>query len=117
MNKLFALLAVSCLAGIVSAQNYTLVWNEDFTDASLDQQVWNIEVNGNGGGNNELQYYCERGVALGVEPTTGKHCLILTATKENYQGKGCTSGRVNTLGKMYYTYGRIDARIKFPVKL
>lgn len=96
------------------AQDYQLVWNEDFTDASLDNQVWNIEVNGDGGGNNELQYYYEGGVELDVEPTTGKHCLVLTATKEDYMGKKCTSGRVNTKGKMYYTFGRIDARIKFP---
>ena len=90
------------------------MWNEDFTDGALDTQVWNIEVNGDGGGNNELQYYCEKGVSLGTEPTTGKQCLILTATKEDYEGKKCTSGRVNTKNKMTYTYGRIDARIKFP---
>ena len=96
------------------AQEYTLVWNEDFTDGALDTQVWNIEVNGDGGGNNELQYYCEKGVSVGAEPTTGKQCLILTATKEDYQGKKCTSGRVNSKNKMYYTFGRIDARIKFP---
>ena len=99
---------------MTSAQEYSLVWNEDFTDGALDTKVWNIEVNGDGGGNNELQYYCEKGVSVGAEPTTGKQCLILTATKEEYLGKKCTSGRVNTLGKMYYTYGRIDARIKFP---
>ena len=98
----------------MQAQEYSLVWNEDFTDGALDTKVWNIEVNGDGGGNNELQYYCEKGVSLGTEPTTGKQCLILTATKEEYLGKKCTSGRVNTLGKMTYTFGRIDARIKFP---
>ena len=114
MKKLYALLTVLGLTLNAFAQEYTLVWNEDFTETSLDQQVWNIEVNGNGGGNNELQYYCEKAVTLGVEPTTGKHCLILTATKEEYMGKGCTSGRVNTKNKMYYTFGRIDARIKFP---
>ena len=94
--------------------DYQLVWNEDFTESSLDLNAWNIETNGDGGGNNELQYYCDRGVKLGIEPTTGKHCLILTATKENFSGKTCTSGRVNSQGKTYYTYGRIDARIKFP---
>ena len=99
---------------MATAQEYSLVWNEDFTDEALDTQVWNIEVNGDGGGNNELQYYCEKGVSLGVEPTTGKHCLILTATKEEYYSKHCTSGRVNTKNKMTYTFGRIDARIKFP---
>ncbi len=98
----------------VDEDDYQLVWNEDFTDGALDTQVWNIETNGDGGGNNELQYYCDRGVKLGVEPTTGKHCLILTATKETFGGKQCTSGRVNTQSKMYYTFGRIDARIKFP---
>lgn len=93
---------------------YTLVWNADFTQSSLNSAAWNIEVNGNGGGNNELQYYCEKGVRLGVEPATGKHCLILTATKENYLGKTCTSGRVNSLGKTYFKYGKIEARIWFP---
>lgn len=93
---------------------YELVWNEDFTDGSLDRKVWNIEVNGDGGGNNELQYYCEKGVKLAAEPTTGKQCLVLTATKEQYNGKTCTSGRVNTKNNLYYTYGKIEARIKFP---
>ena len=114
MKKLFSLLTLISFAAIGIAQDYQLVWNEDFTESSLDRNVWNVEVNGDGGGNNELQYYCEDGVSLGVEPTTGKHCLILTATKQDSHGKNCTSGRVNTKNKMYYTFGRIDARIKFP---
>ena len=114
MKKIYTLWVLCTLALVVSAQDYQLVWNEDFTDGALDNAVWNIEVNGDGGGNNELQYYCEKGVSLGTEPTTGKQCLILTASKEDYKGKKCTSGRVNTLGKMTYTFGRIDARIKFP---
>ena len=113
MKKIF-FLASLFYAGMAMAQDYQLVWNEDFTDGALDNAVWNIEVNGDGGGNNEVQYYCEKGVSVGVEPTTGKQCLILTATKEDYQGKKCTSGRVNTKNKMTYTFGRIDARIKFP---
>lgn len=110
---LFAILLASSPYRLL-ADDYTLVWNEDFTDATLDRNVWNIEVNGDGGGNNELQYYCEKGVTLDIEPTTGKHCLVLTATKEDYQGKKCTSGRVNTKNNLYYTFGKIEARIKFP---
>ena len=53
------------------AQEYQLVWNEDFTEQSLDLNVWNIEVTNNGGGNNELQYYVQKGVSLVIEPTTG----------------------------------------------
>ena len=114
MQRIFTLLAVVGMLGVTTAQNYTLVWNEDFTEESLDRNVWNVEVNADGGGNNELQYYCEKGVTLGVEPVSGKHCLILTATKESAGGRDCTSGRVNTKNKMYYTFGRIEARIKFP---
>ena len=114
MKKLTSFLCMMSLAIVAMAQDYQLVWNEDFTDATLDRQVWNVEVNADGGGNNELQYYCEDGVSLGVEPTTGKKCLILTATKQSAGGRDCTSGRVNTKGKMYYTYGKIEARIKFP---
>ena len=113
MKKLFIILCALC-ATMVKAQEYSLVWNEDFTDGTLDTRVWNVEVNSDGGGNNELQYYCQKGVSVGVEPTTGKQCLILTATKEDYQGKKCTSGRVNSKHKLHYTYGKIEARIKFP---
>lgn len=114
MKRLSFLVLLTIMAHCVASQEYTLVWNEDFTDGTLDRNVWNVEVNGDGGGNNELQYYCEEGVSLGVEPTTGKKCLILTATKQDYKNKKCTSGRVNTKQKMYYTYGKIEARIKFP---
>ena len=48
MHKLYTYLIISCLATMVKAQNYTLVWNEDFTDGALDTKVWNIEVNGDG---------------------------------------------------------------------
>lgn len=114
MKKLtIALMALMACAPLI-ADEYTLVWNEDFTDNTLDRAVWNIEVNGDGGGNSELQYYCEKGVTLGTEPETGKKCLILTATKEDYKGKKCTSGRVNTKNNLYYTFGKIEARIKFP---
>ena len=87
---------------------YKLVWQDDFTGSSLDLEMWNIEVNGDGGGNNELQYYCEKAVSV----QDGN--LVLTATKENYNGKDCTSGRITTLGKVYFTYGKVEARIKMP---
>lgn len=94
-------------------EGYQLVWNADFTGSTLPSN-WNIEVNGDGGGNQELQYYCQKGVSVGTDPVEHKHCLILTATKENYQGKGCTSGRVNSMGNTYFKYGKIEARIWFP---
>lgn len=87
---------------------WQLVWRDEFNGSSLDMDLWNIEVNGDGGGNGELQYYCEKGVSV----QNGN--LVLTATRENYGGKQCTSGRINTLGKVYFTHGKIEARIKMP---
>lgn len=102
------------LATAVFAGDYTLVWNEDFTDGALDTNVWNIEVNGDGGGNNELQYYCEKGVSIERNPLDNKQCLVLTATKEDYNGRKCTSGRVNSKHNACFTYGKVEARIWFP---
>lgn len=95
-----------------STGGYELVWNQDFVNTNFNN--WNIEVNDNGGGNSELQYYCEEAVTTGKDPIEGKHCLILTATKEEYKTRHCTSGRVNSLDKTYFTYGKIEARIWFP---
>lgn len=101
-------------SGNPDAEGYVLVWNEEFTDGALDRNAWNIEVNGDGGGNNELQYYCEKGVSIERDPVEGKQCLVLTARKENYMGKTCTSGRVTTQDRTTFLYGKVEARIWFP---
>lgn len=93
---------------------YSLRWADEFDAAALNEKLWNIEVNGNGGGNNELQYYRRENVKLGTDPKSGEKCLVLTARRENYQGKSFTSGRVNSLGKAAFKHGLIQARIKFP---
>ena len=99
----------------VSAQaNYRLVWNDEFSGTSLNEEAWNIEVNGNGGGNAELQYYTRENVTIEVDPASGESCLVLTAKKQNYNGKSFTSGRLNSADKVYFTRGKIESRIKLP---
>jgi len=93
---------------------YRLAWQDEFNGATLDEDAWNIEVNGNGGGNNELQYYTRDNVTIENEPSTGARCLTLTARRQNYNGKSFTSGRLNTLNKVYFTHGRIESRIMMP---
>lgn len=98
----------------VEIPGYRLIWSDEFDTATLDLGKWLIEDNGDGGGNNELQYYDARGVSMGIEPTTGRKCLILTARKENYRGKSASSGRINTSRSFAFTHGRIDALIRLP---
>ena len=47
-----------------SLDGYELVFSDEFNGSQLDADVWNIEVNGNGGGNNELQYYLANNVKV-----------------------------------------------------
>ncbi|MBP3587378.1 MAG: family 16 glycosylhydrolase [Paludibacteraceae bacterium] len=89
---------------------YQLVWSDEFDGTTLNAANWNIEVNGNGGGNQELQYYTSRPTNLRVE----NGILIIEAHKENYQGKRYTSARINTMNKQTFLYGKIEARIAFP---
>ncbi len=87
---------------------YKMVWSDEFNGTSLDTKVWNIEENGNGGGNQELQYYRKENVAV----KDGN--LVLTARRESYNNKQFTSGRINSRDKAYFKHGIIQARIKFP---
>lgn len=93
---------------------YKVVWEDNFESTVLDKSKWNIEVNGNGGGNRELQYYTEKNISIGNESESGASCLIITAKKESYLGKNCTSGRIRTYGKMSFKYGKVESRIKLP---
>lgn len=93
---------------------YNLVWQDEFNGKELNKNYWHAEVNGNGGGNSELQYYKEENVSIGKEPKTGESCLILHAKKESYLGKDATSGRINSLNKISFKYGKLEARIKLP---
>lgn len=95
-------------------EEYKLVWSDEFDGDSLDTSKWYIEINGDGGGNSELQFYDERGVSIGKEPESGRNCLILTASKEDWRGKSCSSGRVNTSKGYNFTHGRVEALIRLP---
>lgn len=89
---------------------WTLAWADEFNGTSLDTSKWNIEVNGNGGGNNELQYYTARSENIRV--TGGE--LVIEARREAYLGKQYTSGRITTQNKASWQYGRMEARMKIP---
>ena len=100
--------AANC--GTAAPTGWTLAWADEFNGTALDTSKWNIEVNGSGGGNNELQYYTAR--AENVRVTGGE--LVLEARKEAYGGMQYTSGRITTQNKASWQYGRMEARMKIP---
>lgn len=93
---------------------WRLVWQDEFSGSAIDTRKWNFEVNGGGGGNNELQYYTERpqnaSVANGV--------LRIQALAERYcAADGCrdfTSARLTSRNKGDWLYGRMEVRAKLP---
>ena len=127
--KIIRLISLSFLLGFLSPEiyaqelqdgtgetdGYKLVWQDLFDgDVLNESENWSIEVNGDGGGNSELQYYRRENISLGKEPESGSNCLIITARKEEFKGKTATSGRLTTQRKMSFKHGKIEARIKLP---
>ena len=89
---------------------WTLVWNDEFTDTAVDLKKWDFEVNGDGGGNNELQYY----TAPPQNAYIDSGHLVIEAYKEAYMGKQYTSARMRTKNKGDWTYGMFVVRAKLP---
>lgn len=102
------LAALTTLQKNAGAQNWQLVWQDEFTNGiSAD---WVFETgNGSGGwGNNELQYYRRENA------TVENGQLVITAKNESYGGYNYTSTRMKTQGTKSWKYGKIEARIKMP---
>ena len=115
---LLSLMFVSC-----HAQEWQLVWEDDFNSPEINSDYWNLDDNARGGGNAELQYYTPKNVSIERHPLTGDNCLVLNAMREDYafttaDGKAglrpCTSARLNTQDKVMVHYGKVEARIAFP---
>ena len=93
---------------------WQLVWSDEFNDSALNTAYWNVEDNARGGGNAELQYYSPNNVSIEKHPLSGESCLVLTARREDYKNRPCTSARLNTQDKITVCYGKVEARIAFP---
>ena len=101
--------AALALTGLAAqAQNWQLVWQDEFTNGIGPH--WRFETGtGSGGwGNNELQYYRRENASV----ENGQ--LVITARREDFGGMRYTSARMTTQGLATFKYGRVEARIKAP---
>lgn len=85
-------------------------WADEFDKNGLpDAAKWGYDTGGGGWGNNELEYYTDKGNA---EVRDGK--LIITAKKEDRDGRSYTSARMVTKNKGDFLYGRFEIKAKLP---
>lgn len=98
----------------LTGQEWQLVWEDEFNGTELDTSRWSYMIGDGsqygipGWGNNELQYYREQNV------TVSEGMLHITAKQESFGGKGYTSGRIRSIHKGDWTYGRFEFRAKLP---
>lgn len=111
LAALTAVAGTLCARGATPSGPYITVWEDNFDGPELDRAVWNVEVNGSGCGNHELEYYIDSTANVCVRDGA----LVLTARRTPYgESHSFTSGRVNTRGKKTFTYGIVEASIKLP---
>jgi beta-glucanase (GH16 family) len=85
------------------------VWSDEFEGTALDPAKWKVEQGG-AWSNAELQFYTARPENVRLEGGQ----LVLEARREDFGGNDYTSGRISTVGKASFTYGRMEARMKVP---
>lgn len=95
-------------------EGWKLVWHDEFDEPEVSPLRWEFEVNGKGGGNNELQYYTARKENCFID----NGMLVIQALKETYTGpdgtRQYTSARLRTRHRGDWLYGRFEIRAKLP---
>ena len=108
------------LLGISSyAQVGEVLWEENFDTFNTD--IWNVDIGDGcdqglcGWGNQELQWYAEDNVSIEPVPgESGNNALVLEARRQASNGRGFTSGKIQSNTKLAVQYGMIEVRMRVP---
>ncbi|MBN2446314.1 MAG: glycoside hydrolase family 16 protein [Phycisphaerae bacterium] len=93
------------------AGGQTLIWSDEFDGPSIDRSTWTYNVGTHGFGNGELQYHTARPENAYIDSGN----LVIEARRESYLNNlQFTSSRLVTHGRLAFTYGTLEARIKLP---
>jgi beta-glucanase (GH16 family) len=102
---------LSVLSLAANAQNWQLIWADEFNYTGLpDSTKWTNEVGKIR--NNELQYYTNKRIENNWVANGQLHII---GKKESYKGSEYTSASITTDQQFTCTYGKIEANIKVPI--
>ena len=113
--RLFLTTLICVFSSSLFAQNWNLLWSDEFNGNTLDSSYWTPEIGtGNWGwGNGELQYY------QAENSTVSDGILTIEAQQEPQGIPGqwnvpyyYSSSRLVTRDKFNFRYGKVEARIK-----
>lgn len=103
-------------AAPAAAQNWQLIWSDEFNGAAgsfPDSTKWTYDTGGGGWGNSELETYCSPGSntapCSSANPNAfmdGNGNLVIRARKDS--SGNWTSARMKTQGLFSFQYGRIE---------
>lgn len=107
-----AVILFSCKQSDPPEKYKVLVWADEFDGSALDENKWEVQL-GTGvsvglflWGNNEQQFYRRENI------TVENGLLRIRSQRENFQNMQYTSGRIRSLNKGDFKYGRMEARIR-----
>ena len=100
MNKHIITLLFASLTALSSltAQCWNLIWEDEFTGATVNTANWGYDSGAGGWGNNKLQYYTSRVENAAVASGS----LKIKALEESYGGSNYTSARMVTRNKISF---------------
>lgn len=125
-----AVLALALLAApAAAADNWTMVWSDEFDGDKIDRSKWGFDVDCWGGGNDEHQCYTKSPRNAAIEdgklvitaryervtgPALPEHLRRTSATPEAEATRDISSARLSTRGKASWRYGKVEVRAKLP---
>lgn len=97
---------------VPALEGYSLLWNDEFNGAALNEENWTRELREPGWTNNELQAYTDKDENIFVKDGT----LVLKAiqTTDDAGNVSYTSGKVNSQNKKDFMYGKVVISAKAP---
>ncbi|MEC7987661.1 MAG: glycoside hydrolase family 16 protein [Myxococcota bacterium] len=104
-------LMFACTPSDNSPLTYQVTWQDTFDGTELSRDNWELQVGGNGWGNNQLEHNTDREDNVRV---SGDGSLQIIAREEAYQGNLYTSGRIRSQRAFPLIGSRFEAKIRMP---
>ncbi|PQP81503.1 licheninase [Paenibacillus sp. PCH8] len=100
-------------ATTIPHDQWELVWNDEFNGPAIDSSKWTVQDTGLVY-NNEMQYYSPDNTRITKDQN--RSVLQIEAKKGPKNGKDYSSGKLISMGKGDWTYGKMVVRAKLPVE-